>query len=50
MFNSRGAFIVKKTNCPKVEVLSKDYVFSSNLKHGLHVLDRTNYRMILPTS
>jgi hypothetical protein len=33
-----GAFTIKGANCPKVQVLSKDYVFSS-LKHGLLILD-----------
>jgi hypothetical protein len=33
---------------PYVQVLFKDYVFSS-LKHGLHVLDRAHYKMIVPT-
>jgi hypothetical protein len=40
---------IKRANCPKVQVLSKDYVFS-NLKYGLHVLDRAHYRMIVPIS
>jgi hypothetical protein len=44
-----GAFIVKGMNEPQVQVLSKDYVFSS-LKHGLHVFDRAHYRMMVPTS
>jgi hypothetical protein len=44
-----GAFIVKGMNEPQVQVLSKDYAFSS-LKHGLHVLDRAHYWMIMPTS
>jgi hypothetical protein len=44
-----GAFTVKRTNGPQVQVISKDYVFSS-LKHGLHVLDRAHYWMIVPIS
>jgi hypothetical protein len=40
---------IKRANFPKVQVLSKDYAFSS-LKYGLHVLDRVHYRMIVPTS
>jgi hypothetical protein len=45
----KGAFTIKRASCPKVQVFFKDYAFSS-LKHGLHVLDRANYRMIVPTS
>jgi hypothetical protein len=44
-----GAFIVEGANRPRVQVLSKDYVFSS-LKHGFHVLDRAHYWMIMTTS
>jgi hypothetical protein len=44
-----GAFTVKGASWPKVQILSNDYVFSS-LKHGLHVLDKANYKMIVPTS
>ncbi len=44
-----GAFIVKRASQPKVQFFSKDYVFSI-LKHGLHVLDRVHYRMLVPTS
>jgi hypothetical protein len=43
------AFIIKGTNGPQVQVLFKDYVFSS-LKHGLHVLNRTHYWMIVSIS
>jgi hypothetical protein len=42
-----GAFTIKEASGPQVQVLSKDYVFSS-LKHGLHVLDRAHYSMIVP--
>jgi hypothetical protein len=45
----KGAFTMKGASCPKVQVFFKDYVFSS-LKHGLHVLDRAHYKMIVPTS
>jgi len=31
--------LVKGANCPKLQVLFKNYAFSS-LKYGLHVLDR----------
>jgi hypothetical protein len=45
----KGAFTIKGTSCPKVHVFFKDYAFSS-LKHGLHVLGRAHYKMIIPTS
>jgi hypothetical protein len=41
--------LVKGANCLQLQVLFKDYAFSS-LKYGLHVLDRAHYRMIVPTS
>ncbi len=44
-----GAFIVKGTSGSQVQVLSKDYGFLS-LKHGLHVLDKAHYWMIVTTS
>jgi hypothetical protein len=44
-----GAFTIKRANGPQVQVLFKDYVFLS-LKHGLHVLNKTQYWMMVPTS
>jgi hypothetical protein len=41
------AFIGRGANRPRVQILSKDHAFSS-LKHGLHVLDRAHYWMIVP--
>jgi hypothetical protein len=40
-----AAFTVKGASRPKVQVLSKDYVFSS-LKHGFHVLNKAHYRIM----
>jgi hypothetical protein len=37
-----GAFMVKGASGPQVQVLLKDYVFSS-LKHGFHVLNKAHY-------
>jgi hypothetical protein len=41
-----SAFTIKEDSGPQVQVFFKDYGFSS-LKHGLHVLDRAHYWMIV---
>jgi hypothetical protein len=42
-----GASTIKGASRSKVQILSKDYVFSS-LKHGLHVLvDSVNFKSLI---